>query len=96
MSDTPIKTIIKHRLMDKFAPDFLHVADVSWQHKGHAGARPSGQTHFEIEISAAALTPPDHLPDRPLNKIDAHRAIYAVLTDLMQNPIHALQIKLKR
>ena len=46
MSENSVKQAIEMRLQEILNPDFLKVEDVSWQHAGHAGARPGGQSHF--------------------------------------------------
>ena len=38
-----VDTIIK-KLEERFAPERLDVLDESHRHKGHAGARPGGET----------------------------------------------------
>ncbi len=77
-----ITTILK----DRFSPDHLDVRDVSAQHHGHAGWREGGETHFEIEIRAKALS--------GLNRIEGHRAVNEVLADEFANGLHALNIKI--
>ena len=42
MSENSVKQAIETRLQEILNPDFLKVEDVSWQHAGHAGARPGG------------------------------------------------------
>lgn len=78
---------IEQKLRSKFAPKTLEVRDVSHQHAGHAGARPGGQTHFEVEITAAAFD--------GLNRVAAHRAVMAQLKDEFAGSLHALNIKAK-
>lgn len=80
--------IIETKLTDELAPDHLVVRDDSHMHEGHAGARPGGQTHFYIEISAESL---ENLP-----RVKQHQAIYRILTDELKSTIHALQIKVKK
>ncbi|OGT37009.1 MAG: hypothetical protein A3F12_01030 [Gammaproteobacteria bacterium RIFCSPHIGHO2_12_FULL_38_14] len=77
--------VIKTRLEQAFMPISLQVIDDSAAHQGHAGHQAGGR-HFTIMISADSL---NHL-----SRIDAHRQIYALFTDLMPHPIHALQIKI--
>ncbi len=76
--------LIKTRLKEKFSPTFLEVLDESDAHIGHAGHQGGGR-HFAIVISAAAL--------KPMGRIEAHRAIYALFEDLMPDSIHALKSK---
>lgn len=80
-----IRQEIEKRLQAAFSPTRLEVVDESSQHAGHAGARPGGNTHFRIKIEAESL--------KTLSRVARHRAIYAALADLMNNPIHALAIE---
>lgn len=76
------------RLTAELSPTWLKIEDVSWQHAGHAGARPGGQSHFNLEISAAALD--------GLSRVAAHRTINTLLADFLAGPVHALQITVRR
>ncbi len=76
---------IQQKLQSAFAPEFLQVIDQSHLHKGHAGARPEGETHFAVEIKAQAFT-----GKTPLAR---HRAINEVLKEELAGLIHALSIK---
>lgn len=76
------------KLRTELSPSAITITDVSWQHEGHAGARPGGQTHFELEITAPALG--------GLSRVSAQRKIYAILADFLAGPVHALQIKINR
>ncbi len=78
---------IETKLERAFAPQNLTVRDVSSQHAGHAGARPGGQTHFEVEITAAHFD--------GLSRVAAHRAIMAELGEEFASSLHALNIKAK-
>ena len=91
MSETgenSVKQVIEMRLQENLNPHFLEVEDVSWQHAGHAGARPGGQSHFEVTIASSSLT--------KLSRVAAHRAVNQALTELLAGPIHALQITIRR
>jgi BolA protein len=63
----------------------LEVVDESDRHKGHAGARPGGQTHFRVRITAEAF--------RGRGRIEAHRLVYAALAAEIADGIHALAIE---
>lgn len=77
-------TIIRQRLQDAFFPTHLEVIDESDQHIGHAGHQDGGR-HFAVIIAAPTLT--------GISRIEAHRRIYALFTDLIPEKIHALKIK---
>lgn len=76
--------IIKQRLTDAFEPTHLEVIDESDQHIGHAGHQGGGR-HFAVVIASDKL--------KGLSRVDAHRKIYALFTDLMPHEIHALRIQ---
>ena len=78
---------IDAKLRAAFDPVQISVRDVSARHAGHAGARPGGNSHFEVEITAAAFN--------GLSRIAAHRAVMAVLADEFASTLHALNIKAK-
>jgi BolA family transcriptional regulator, general stress-responsive regulator len=72
------------RRLAALEPLRLELVDESARHEGHAGARPGGNTHWRLEITAPAFA------GKPT--VARHRAIYAAIGDLMDNPIHALAI----
>lgn len=76
--------IINSCLNRAFDPKSLTVIDESARHIGHAGAR-DGRGHFTVEIVSEVFC--------GLTLLDRHRAVYAVLGELMQTDIHALSIK---
>ncbi len=80
-----IQEIIEQRLRQQLTPKYLNVIDESYKHVGHPGARAEGESHFAIEIEAEEL--------KSLSRVEAHKKIYALLDNLMNNPIHALAIK---
>lgn len=77
-------SMITQRLENALSPHHLIVKDESDQHIGHAGHQAGGR-HFAIEISAACL--------QHLSRVAAHRKIYALFSDLIPHPIHALRIQ---
>lgn len=70
--------------LQALAPTRLEVMDESEQHRGHAGWRDGGQTHFRIRIDAPALA--------GLTRIERHRLIHRTLGDIVPR-IHALAIE---
>lgn len=65
-------------------PVRLAIFDDSHRHRGHAGARPEGETHFRVEIVATAFA--------GKSRLERQRAIYALLAEEMAERVHALQI----
>ncbi len=71
-------------LTETFAPEALDVEDVSAAHAGHAGARPEGETHFNVRIVAAAFN--------GTSRVTAHRAVSEALSAEFEAGLHALSI----
>jgi BolA protein len=76
--------LITQKLTEAFEPQSLKVVDESHQHKGHAGHRPGGQTHFKIYIVAEAF--------KGKTRLERHRLINGKLSDELAGGIHALAI----
>lgn len=81
----PVREAIVAKLSDKFAPSHLEVIDESDRHRGHAGARPEGETHFRVRISSPALV--------GKSRIAQHRAIMETLDVEIKGGVHALAIE---
>jgi BolA protein len=75
------------KLTETFHPDALQVVDESHLHKGHAGHRPEGESHFRVRISAAAF--------RGKTRVQAHRMVYDALAGEIARGVHALAIEAK-
>jgi BolA protein len=65
-------------------PVSLDLVDESEAHRGHAGYREGGATHWRLSIVSPRFS------GQP--KLARHRMVYQALGELMQNPIHALAI----
>jgi BolA family transcriptional regulator, general stress-responsive regulator len=74
-------------LTQELQPSHLEVIDESYKHIGHAGARPEGETHFKVIITAPAL--------KAMSRVRAHQAIYKLLAQELQQGLHALAIEVK-
>jgi BolA protein len=75
---------IRSKLEAAFAPVRLTVVDDSERHRGHAGHRPEGQTHFNVEIVSAAFA--------GLSRVERQRKVYAALAEELAGPVHALSV----
>ena len=78
---------IEQKLRDGLQPTSLEVIDDSHHHAGHAGARPGGETHFTVIITAAAFD--------GLNRVAQQRLVHKILAEELAGPVHALQIQAK-
>jgi len=80
----PVEQAMRTRLA-ALEPVRLDLRDESAQHAGHAGARPSGGSHWQLTIVSDAF--------RGKNAVARHRMVYEALGDLMKRDIHALKIE---
>jgi BolA protein len=75
---------IRSKLEAAFAPVRLSVIDDSERHKGHAGHRPEGETHFNVKIVSAVFA--------GLSRVERQRKVYAALAEELAGPVHALSV----
>jgi BolA protein len=75
---------LEQKLKDAFQPTLLRVIDESNQHHGHAGAHPSGESHFRVVIRAEAF--------RGKTRVNQHRLINQCLAEELAARVHALAI----
>jgi BolA family transcriptional regulator, general stress-responsive regulator len=80
-----VRDHISEKLTKAFAPCALEVADESERHRGHAGYRPGGESHFRIAITTEAF--------RGKSRIERHRMINEVLRDELNSGVHAIAIQ---
>ena len=66
-------------------PSRIEVIDESEGHRGHAGYREGGQTHFRIRMASPAFT--------GLGRVERHRLVHKTLGDIVPR-IHALALDL--
>jgi BolA protein len=79
-----VEQAIRERLAT-LHPSMLNLRDESGQHAGHAGARPSGGSHWQLTIVSEAF--------RGKSPVARHRMVYEALGDLMKTDVHALRIE---
>ena len=83
----PVDEEIRTRLEAEFRPTRLDVVDESERHRGHAGWREGGESHFRVTIAAPAFA--------PMSRIERHRAVHAALGPDLVGRIHALALKIE-
>lgn len=76
---------IERKLTEALSPETIAVVDESEAHRGHAGYREGGESHFAVDIVSNAF--------EGLSRIARQRAVYAVLGDEMKGRIHALRMR---
>ena len=74
------------RLQREFAPETLEVTDDSERHRGHAGWREGGESHFSVRIVSHRF--------RGLSRLQRHRLVHAALSPEPMGRIHALALNL--
>jgi len=82
--DGPLTAQLRARLNAAFAPVALSVVDDSEQHRGHAGFREGGESHFRVRIRAEAFA--------GQSRLARHRAVHAALGPDLVGRIHALAL----
>ena len=75
---------IHDRLHSAFEPRRLEVVDDSESHRGHAGWREGGETHFTITIASDRFA--------PMSRLERHRAVHAALGPDLVSQIHAIAL----
>jgi BolA protein len=78
---------IRTRLEAQFRPTRLDVVDESERHRGHAGYREGGESHFRVTIAAPAFG--------AMSRIDRHRAVHEALGRDLVARIHALALTIE-
>ena len=81
-----IAETIRTKLEAAFAPPTLEVVDESERHRGHAGYREGGETHFRVAIVSAAFD--------GLTRIERHHRVHEVLDAELKGRVHALALTL--
>lgn len=66
-------------------PTELDVIDESESHRGHAGFREGGESHFRVRMASPAFA--------GLSRIQRHRLVHQTLGDIVPR-IHALALEL--
>ncbi|KIN73064.1 BolA family protein [Sulfitobacter guttiformis] len=80
----PVKDEIEAALRTAFTVERLEVEDVSEAHRGHAGHREGGETHFDVAITAPEFA--------GLSRVAKHRAVHSALGAGLIGRIHALSL----
>ena len=79
-----VADIIRAKLSQGLEPIRLDIVDESHRHAGHAGARPEGESHFQVVIVAALFA--------GKSRVARQRLVYGLLADELKTDIHALSL----
>ena len=75
---------IDNKLRMRFAPKRLSIEDESARHRGHAGHREGGESHFRVEIVSAAF--------EGKSRVARQRLVYDTLKEELAAGLHALAL----
>ncbi len=76
---------LRLQLERAFAPEYLEVEDESELHRGHAGWREGGGTHFRVRVVSTRFL--------GVSRLERHRLVHAALADFLDGSVHALAIE---
>jgi BolA protein len=76
---------ITRKLDAALKPARLEVRDDSEKHRGHAGWREGGETHFRVEVVSAKFA--------GLSRVARQRLVYQALAEELKGGVHALELK---
>jgi BolA family transcriptional regulator, general stress-responsive regulator len=76
---------IKKKINNKISPETIIIVDNSILHTNHKSFNPN-KFHLKVIIKSEKL--------KKMKKIDAHKEIYSILSNEMNNKIHALEIEI--
>ena len=82
-----ISTSIEHKLKKNFSPTELIIQDVSEMHRGHAGFKEGGESHFIVKIKSNYF--------KDMAKLEIHRLINDVLKEEWALGVHSISIQTK-
>ena len=80
-----VEEIIRRKITDGLAPQYLEIKDESHLHAGHAGAPEGGESHFRISVVSDRF--------EGLTPVARQRLVNDVLREELKGPIHALAMK---
>jgi len=80
-----ITATLQRKLEEAFAPATVEVVDDSARHHGHAGARPGGESHFNVMIVSPVF--------EGMGRVERQRRVNKALAEELAGPVHALSIK---
>ncbi|HRO12586.1 MAG TPA: BolA family protein [Amaricoccus sp.] len=85
-TETRMADVLHARLTEAFHPERLEVIDESEHHRGHAGWREGGNTHFRVVMRAKSLD--------GLGRVERSRAVHKAVAAELAAGVHALALDL--
>ena len=80
-----VANAIDKKLRARFDPLRLIIHDDSARHRGHAGYREGGESHFRVEIVSACF--------EGASRVARQRLVYEALKDEFAAGLHALEVR---
>ncbi len=78
---------IRDKLEQGLSPTVLVIEDDSHRHAGHSGARPGGESHFNVTVESNAFA--------GLGAVARQRLVHGLLAAELAGPVHALSLTLR-
>lgn len=75
---------IERKLTEALKAGAVEVVDESHLHKGHAGARPEGESHFRVRVISPEF--------EGLSRVARQRRVFEILSEELAGPVHALSL----
>jgi len=79
-----VSNAIDNKLRARFSPLRLSIEDESSKHRGHAGHREGGESHFRVEIVSAEF--------EGKSRVARQRLVYETLKGELDAGLHALAL----
>jgi BolA protein len=79
-----VSNAIDNKLRARFSPLRLSIEDESSKHRGHAGHRGGGESHFRVEIVSAEF--------EGKSRVARQRLVYETLKGELDAGLHALAL----
>jgi BolA protein len=79
-----VATAIESKLRQRFVPVRLSIEDESSRHRGHAGYREGGESHFRVEIVSTVF--------EGQSRVARQRLVYQALQNELAAGLHALAL----
>ncbi len=76
---------IRAALESALDPVSLDIEDESRLHAGHAGARPEGETHYNVSVVSSRFA--------GQSRVARQRAVYSILEQEFNSGLHALSVR---
>lgn len=77
--------VIKDKIIADIPDAQVKIVDDSEKHRGHAGYREEGESHFRVTVVSGVFD--------SMSRIERQKLIYKILEEEMKGLIHALSIR---